>query len=191
MVNKLKFSHHRYQAGGRFNGEHVLTIARRRSESNPDLIEFGWSLCVPGRWERTYGRNEKGSWCDTFTLIKGDMFCKKTGRVNATTRLVTDAIVLHCGKDDHAIDVILAHLTGFRRPNMIAELALDEMEYRKTFNALATKVVETLSLSDDIIEGEVVPKPIHWAMRSVAAILLVAPFGWATGYAVGSVLGWW
>lgn len=191
---RIRYSYHRWQLARRFVREHVLAIARRSDAENQ--VTFGWSLCIPSRWETTMGKEFQESYFDThekrtvsteeynnlldaalttittsdegkendgllvvdekkdkiradaeerlshivynksnnrkvvMTLVKGDMFCKKTGRDQAVNRLNTSPITINLEPGQYAVEGIMDYLrTSADFPRQVADIA--ELEYQK------------------------------------------------------------
>ena len=192
---RIRYSYHRWQLARRFVREHVLAIARRSDAENQ--VTFGWSLCIPSRWETTMGKEFQESYFDThekrivstqeynnlldaavttvtntdddakendgllvvdekkdkiradaeerlshiiynksnnrkvvMTLVKGDMFCKKTGREQAINRLNDSPITINLEPGQYAIEGIMDYLRSSADfPRQVADIA--ELEYQK------------------------------------------------------------
>lgn len=61
---RIRYSYHRWLLAKRFTSPHILCIAR--TEKN-GVISFGWSLCIPSRWETRFGKTIDRRYIDTVT----------------------------------------------------------------------------------------------------------------------------
>lgn len=175
----------------RFTGKHVLTIAR---EHDKGKVKFGWSLCIPGRWEQRCKNELVEKWYDTslgefipkeeyealvqvaarptivetekkendgelvvvdfskdelqeiaverlsgiqifkerqrqihYTLVRGDNFCKRTGRQNAIDRLLKSPITVEVPEGMFATEAIMGYLRKCKDvPPQVVEIACVE-----------------------------------------------------------------